>query len=477
MAAQVYYSVSPFGTGDIKTGTPNCSITSGVATLDVAQTGNIGQGCRLTYGGHVAYISQVNSSTSFNVVTAVGGTPADHASVAVDSIGHEYASLSAAEAGATDANHINNTSLVTADVVCNLACYYDHDDYTADTTAVTIDGWTTDATRSFNVYTPTGGTQSINSQRHSGIWDDHKYKLTNTGTVLTISNNTACFFRITGLQISYDGDSTYNRGIFNGAHSGTSYISKNIIRATACSSCTNTGGILFYNHTAYTTSYIFNNIIYGFGVHVNNYGICSYDLYDILYVYNNIIYGNEYGVWFFNYSAVTFKNNVVFNSTDDFRDEDSAVTRDYNATDDDDSETHGVVAPTWANVFVGHTSTPPNFNLKSGSSLVDAGTDLSGTFTDDITGSTRSGSWDIGAFEYVAAGGGNTYTATAQQTISGAFQRLFRGQRLYTGALMEAIKQSIIDWRKLIWDYGKNYLTKETSNVQHILSIEKYPVP
>jgi hypothetical protein len=38
----------------------------------------------------------------------------------------------------------------------------------------------------------------------------------------------------------------------------------------------------------------------------------------------------------------------------------------------------------------------------------DYGTDLSGTFTTDFDGVTRSGSWDIGADEYVAAGGGST---------------------------------------------------------------------
>ena len=49
MASNVYYSISPFGTGDIKTGSPTITIAAGVATLSVAQTGNIGQGCRITY--------------------------------------------------------------------------------------------------------------------------------------------------------------------------------------------------------------------------------------------------------------------------------------------------------------------------------------------------------------------------------------------------------------------------------------------
>jgi hypothetical protein len=41
----------------------------------------------------------------------------------------------------------------------------------------------------------------------------------------------------------------------------------------------------------------------------------------------------------------------------------------------------------------------------SGGALEGAGTDLSGTFIDDITGATRDSTWDIGAYAYIAAGG------------------------------------------------------------------------
>jgi len=41
MPAPVFYSLSPFGTGTIETGAGNITITSGVAVLTVAQTGNI----------------------------------------------------------------------------------------------------------------------------------------------------------------------------------------------------------------------------------------------------------------------------------------------------------------------------------------------------------------------------------------------------------------------------------------------------
>jgi len=52
------------------------------------------------------------------------------------------------------------------------------------------------------------------------------------------------------------------------------------------------------------------------------------------------------------------------------------------------------------------TSGSENFNLVSGSSLILAGTNESGTFTTDITGATRqaTGAWDIGAFYYASSG-------------------------------------------------------------------------
>lgn len=47
----VFFSASPFGTGDIKTGTPSMtSITDGEMSISVSQTGNIGAGCCINYG-------------------------------------------------------------------------------------------------------------------------------------------------------------------------------------------------------------------------------------------------------------------------------------------------------------------------------------------------------------------------------------------------------------------------------------------
>ena len=52
--------------------------------------------------------------------------------------------------------------------------------------------------------------------------------------------------------------------------------------------------------------------------------------------------------------------------------------------------------------FISTSSGDENFHLKSSAACIDQGMDLSGSFSDDIDGQTRSGTWDIGADEYVA---------------------------------------------------------------------------
>lgn len=55
-AKSIFYSGSPYGTGDIKTGSPTLTISSGVATLTVAQTGNIGAGCCIEFDSPTVYV-------------------------------------------------------------------------------------------------------------------------------------------------------------------------------------------------------------------------------------------------------------------------------------------------------------------------------------------------------------------------------------------------------------------------------------
>jgi len=55
----------------------------------------------------------------------------------------------------------------------------------------------------------------------------------------------------------------------------------------------------------------------------------------------------------------------------------------------------------WGNVFVDYEN--GDFHLKAGSVLIDNGTSPSSSFIGDIYGDTRTGTWDIGADEYVVS--------------------------------------------------------------------------
>jgi len=76
-ATDVYYSIGT-STADLKTGSPTITIASNTATFTVAQTGNIGVGDVITYGGsRKAYIKSVVDNTTFVVQSATGGSISD----------------------------------------------------------------------------------------------------------------------------------------------------------------------------------------------------------------------------------------------------------------------------------------------------------------------------------------------------------------------------------------------------------------
>ena len=78
--------------------------------------------------------------------------------------------------------------MVIADVIAHACCYYDHANPTTnpDDNYVTIDFGTTGVDNYLQVYTPVGEAESINSQRHSGVWSDEKYRLVTSGPSLMI---------------------------------------------------------------------------------------------------------------------------------------------------------------------------------------------------------------------------------------------------------------------------------------------------
>ena len=504
MTNAVFYSVSPFGTGTIETGDGTITITSGVATLSVAQSGNLGAGVCIEYnslkcwiapnriaftsggttelltgtkieggtseatgivraievtsgtwaGGDAAgwiYFESTtgtwnsseqinrtkptdssniattngsiegnigNGNTEFVVKSATGGAAANQTATSVTSVHHEWAALADFESQFTDGSHINNTSLVSADVVAYACCYYDHANPTTnpDDTVVGINFGTTGLSNYLQIYTPVGGAESINSQRHDGSWDTSKYRLDTTTTETYSIYNQENNVRVEGIAAkSYTGKTA----IRNSINAGEVWYINNVLTINT--------GVSYDSGIATTTGEddggnvklcIFNNIIYGFSVGTSNQGLQlqddGVDETVEVYIYYNTISDGYHGVRNLLDSVGhvdELKNNAIFNNVDDIEGTCSPV--EYNAGDDSNfaSGTGNIQwtggATDWGNVFTDYAN--DDFSLKDFSgtgAIIEQGTPLltEGVWRDIIGTERDTTSPDIGAFEYVSAG-------------------------------------------------------------------------
>jgi hypothetical protein len=76
-----------------------------------------------------------------------------------------------------------------------------------DTTAVTIDGWTTGENNYIKIYTPVSSSEVGTSQRHNGTWDDNKYRIEYSDeNVVTLNEN---YITVEGLQVHLSGTTNY----------------------------------------------------------------------------------------------------------------------------------------------------------------------------------------------------------------------------------------------------------------------------
>lgn len=397
--SDVYYSVGQDTSTDNMTGSPTLTMTSGVATFTVAQTGNIGVGDRVTYDtSKVAYIGGKTLTTVWTLITATGAIPANEASaVTINSIKREFASLSAAEAGSSNASHINNTDLTAAgaDVALHLPCYQDAA-LNADTTAVSIDGWTTDSTHFIKVYTPTDTALQVNtSQRHDGKWNTSKYRLEVSSAVSTAALGiTEAYVKVDGLQISADATSTNTADVltFSTSYGASSYIeaTNNILKGIN----NNYGSGIYVNNS---TGYIYNNIIYDL-TGSTSYGIYANSTTGSLYIYNNTITNCDYGVH--GASGVTLKNNLLYNHSLGATSNMTVANCGYNSTN---AASLGYTAQTGDRIYQTFSFTDAgalDWHITStDTGARNRGTSLSGTFTTDVDGETRGTVWDIGSDE------------------------------------------------------------------------------
>ncbi len=165
-------------------------------------------------------------------------------------------------------------------------------------------------------------------------------------------------------------------------------------------------GIYLYDAAASSEARIWNNIVYGFDG-TNASGIGNSDSDYTAYVYNNTVYDCTTGYGTSGTSIA--KNNIAFNNGDDYAGTFNSAS-DYNLGEDaafSGDDNYVQTTQTAAQMFVDPTGSPPDFHVLATSDARDAGIALSAdanlAFTDDIDGNTRSGTWEIGADEYMCS--------------------------------------------------------------------------
>lgn len=285
--------------------------------------------------------------------------------------GGDYSLLSTWEA-------TEQTDLVTAGDSHVLEC----DAFTC-TDTVVISGWTLGASNGITIKAAAG-------HEHGGV-PGAGFKLYTAATGLDVFVS-AQYVTLQDIELEYGGTN------FREALSG---VCTRIDRCIITNLSTDSGAwARSISNTDGQT--IINSILTGLGG-----GSISWDRRADIFLYSNTIVNLFSGISTDNNNS-EFKNNVFCANVSDVGTTWDAA--DYNAFVGTGAfgtnQVTGVVLTDGVDFVEPSTG---DYNPTNTGALYDAGADLSGTFTDDITGATRV-SWDIGAYEYIAAGGGFSVT-------------------------------------------------------------------
>jgi hypothetical protein len=310
----------------------------------------------------------------------------------VKSSGGDYTSLNAALAGmagdlTTDCGGTGGAGILT------IECYAMEDTTAADTGT----GYTTSADYYINITVPS-------AERHSGVWNGDKYNLYISATYTNTLTLSAAFVVLDGLQVGSSGGRSGYYSIISQSSTATALVTvKNcIVRGN---------GTCLRVHTNHPFT-IYNSILYG---------ASNYDGIDIassvrsqINIFNcTVINANRNGLTVSSSEIPVAVKNSYFGGSvtgTDISDQGGTNIVYTTCASEDDVNKSGVTdqvacSTSAGTYFTNITAGSENLHIGASSSLIDVGTSLSATFTTDIDGQTRSGTWDIGADEYVAAGG------------------------------------------------------------------------
>ncbi|MGH9461101.1 MAG: right-handed parallel beta-helix repeat-containing protein, partial [Vicinamibacteria bacterium] len=443
----VFYSIGTDST-NLMTGSPMISIGGGIANLTVAQTRNIGVGDEIVYsGGTRAYIKAVISASQFVVHDPTGGVPPDVGSMTVTSIRRAFNDLQAAIINSGDANHLAMYDLTPSGADANLTwiCYNDNNTPfdIAGSTGI-INTYLTDPAHRIKL-TAADGPQVVSgvSQRHTGIaGTGARFRATaSDGPMLVVSDD---YVTVEWIELDGNRDALVDRrygvrieGFVTGitvrnllvhdleSGAGASGIAlwqsdevriyNNFIYDVVSSSPTAPGdaanGIVDEMGSA-TDIGIYNNTIFNIRhsqltSSANAYGIAVKDLSD-RFIENNIVLvvqvaggGNAQA-----YCAYTgpFDGTELCHTS---ATPPTAAILQYNTSSDDTATGPGSIINQGSGELINTADGSEDLHLIPGADAVDAGTDLSGFFNDDIDGELRVGAWDMGADEGLSAAGVN----------------------------------------------------------------------
>jgi len=490
VALPIYRSVGPGpNTSALASSTgATMTIDNNTATFSTGLANNIGVGDVIVYNGYstaaknsVAFISGRASPTSYAVQDVAGRTASSTYASTNWQVFRAYTSLCNAMddgnacTGGTENSGIpsalsnfdtwsNSKNLASTTEIWNVACYGDAADSSYNTVRI---NFTTATSTYVRIYTPYLPSEVGISQRHSGKWDNSKYRLVMSSPSAYLLGNDvnvdgkAYHVRIDGLQLWKQGGSNVNAiaiGFLSNPTSGDWEISNNILRGYSDADYP----AIFIGANSPSTygidARIWNNIIYdwpnsnwGAGIYTAN------DMSHTVYIYNNTIYNTYIGLLTttgsYSNGRMLAKNNIIANIFDPYYDTSGFVSgTDYNFTSG--NETPGVGSNNKANQafkFVSTaSSTNPDLHLRVGDSVArSAGANLTSdvylplTSDVDMQNRPQTGSWDIGADEVARTTQINTPITNRMKDSSLVLDMSFNGVDMnWASTTAEALDRS-----------------------------------
>lgn len=296
----------------------------------------------------------------------------------------------------------------------------------ADTSAVTIHNYTTDATRYINIYT-------TSACRHPGYFSDSSpyYRIdpsTNNSIVFDVQSD---YVTVTGIQVTNEG---YNAGsdisLFYFQSSDNCELSKSILAngVNTAAPTKHTIGLSYYS-AAGESNTASNCVVSG----NDGSGVNFYSSSGSSNIYNSVSAANGNVGISSGLGTLVATNCYSGGNTGDDYGGAGTITQTTCASSDTTATGTSLDSIAYSTssgaYFTNVTSGSEDFHITNTSSdLYQAGTDLSGTFTDDIDGDTRS-SWDIG-IDYITtadvsaeATPTSVYITSSTNTAQASFQR------------------------------------------------------